>query len=148
MSAISDIKTGIYNLLFAVEGIGNVYKQYREIRKPKNFDTVFVSDEIINTWMITNPNIINDPEALGGIIRRHWTFQIEGWYSFNDSGSSETSFDTLVEAIQDKFEGEHNIGGVSYENECLQVESKAVEEFNGVSCHHAILTIIVDKLPV
>ena len=61
MSAISDIKTGIYNLLFAVEGIGNVYKQYREIRKPKNFDTVFVSDEIINTWMITNPNIINDP---------------------------------------------------------------------------------------
>ena len=148
MSAISDIKTGIYNLLFAVVGIGAIYERYRVIEKPVNFDSIFTSDGIINVWMITNPNIINDPEALGGIIRRHWTFQIEGWYSFNDSGDSEASFDTLVEAIQDKFEGEHNIGGVSYENECLQVESKTVEEFNGVDCHHAILSLAVSKLPV
>ena len=148
MSAISDIKTGIYNLLFAVAGIGNIYKRYRAIRDPKNFDSVFVSDSIVNAWMITNPVIINTPEGMGGIVGRQWNFQIEGWYSFDDSGDSEADFDALVEAIQDKFEGEHNIGGVTYQSECLQVESKMVEEFNGVDCHHAILLLAVSKLPV
>ncbi len=148
MADVATLKTGIYSLLSTVSGIGLVHKRHRIIKTPKNFNSIFTSGGIINVWEITNPMITNMPEGIGSgsnIVRRAWTFQIEGWYLFNDTGDSEATFDALVEAIQEKFKGQHQIGGASYQSECIQVPAKEIGSFNGILSHHAVLTIEISK---
>jgi len=154
MPTIQNMKDAIYALLNGVEGTGKVYKMRKLIKDPTDFSGAFVSDDVINTWEISNRSVPEVAEGIGsgsGIRYRSWDWVIEGWYELNYTGS-EATFDDLVEAVCTAFRGENTIGGAGCESEIVQVEGKDIEGFNGgnpdqegILCHHVIMSLQINQ---
>jgi len=138
--ALSDIRTQIKSVLESVDGIGTVHEYERWSNTWENFLEHFKdSNDRINGWTITRRATPAERRTMPIVTRRH-EFVIRGIYGLNDADESELTFQDLVEAIQDAFEDQYNLGGYVENSGPLQVNVVEPRMFGKVLCHYAELT--------
>lgn len=152
---MENIRSAIKTLLTGTTGIGVIWDHHRVLdtrpltEDPENFDSIFISGGKVNCWQFWNMAIDEDSIGLGGIEDRTFGWTIEGWYELTDNAtlasSSEYAFDTLVEAICDKFRDQFRIGAATNENGPVTGIRKDIVMQGSVRCHHVVMSLSVSK---
>ena len=137
----------ILALLNSVTGIGLCYDSPQDVTNEENFKTRFVKNNVINTCWLSRQNGTDSENAKFGSkderdIITHtqaddfWVITLLYGYKEN---VSETVFQNLVDAIQDKFRFIQDLGGDMYESSSpLQRPVCGIFQFlGGRMCHKA-----------
>jgi|GEM_PF-4591322 len=149
--------------LESVSGIGKIYSSPQNVTNEANFKSRFVSGGVINTcWISRIGGTDNENGGLGSVdecdIITHTqaddTWEITLLYGFDELAPSETAYQLLADAIQDKFRFVQYLGGDMYEkSKPLQRTVSGLFQFvSGYMCHKAVWRLnvierIVDTSP-
>ena len=150
MSYYSDQRDEIKAQLEAVTGIGKVYTRQPNPTDEKSFKDAYVSSSKINSVIITRMDGSDNPEndALGSISeaneiiatgkRDFWLIRLLYGYDDHATTPSEDTFQTLVDAIEEKFRYLENLNNKAYFSYPLQrTQCGLFVFFNSYLCHKA-----------
>jgi len=151
--ALSNIVDAIAGILETVDGVGRVHKYQRFAAKWNDvLDKFRDADGRYNAWMISRPKMLRRSQTLGELEILH-AIRIEGIYSHNDSGASETAFQGVVDAIADTFLSYDDLNGACLTTEPdwgpleghrgIQLENAEIRMFGGTLCHYCDLRLSV-----
>lgn len=97
--SLSAIRTQIKNVLESVSGMGQVYEYLRHAVDESTFKTLFISNNKLNTWLITREAVRDKAvSAAPSYIRTH-DFKIFGFYGLKDTDATENTFQALVDTV-------------------------------------------------
>ena len=152
MSAYAATRDEIANQLKSVSGIGKVYNHRRHSSEWATFLSRF-KDPATGLINVTWISRVDDSEAGNGIgsmdeanqfvwVQEDEYWEIETLYGFkddDDNGSpSEYGFNTLVDAVEDKFRFLQNLNGKAYMSFPLNRTSSTFGTLGEVLCHRAV----------
>lgn len=142
--SISIIRSKINDRLEAISSVGIVHDYKRLVMNWSNFETKFVEDSKVNTWIIQryNGSVFSwDQGNIGGINPLR-VFQIWGLLGLKDSTGSEKDFDDIVADVEDDFSNNRILNGAAYKIEGVTTVLDEYE-FCGVLCSRCTLTLQV-----
>lgn len=144
------VRDEVQTLLAGVSGIGQVHNRLRRIVNDQDLKAVLVSGGIINGWMHTRigtqSTVLTNAENLE---RHQW--MLRGWYSFDDAGNSEQTFQTLIEAIRAALRPELTLNDTAELVEPAQLLDNPEPHVlippgdGGVLCHMAELRFVIQE---
>ncbi len=147
MSRYTDQRDAIKTLLQSVSGIGKVYTKSPNTTDEKKFKDDYVVNGVVNSVFVVRGD---GTETIGDIGSVDETREIEitqkgdFWritllYGYSDGATpSEDSFQTLVDAIEDKFRFLQNLNSTAEFSYPLQrVVSGVFAFFGDILCHKA-----------
>lgn len=137
-------RTGIYNTLSAVTGVGKVYDYERWTADWNTFITLFkdTSTSKILGWEISQKAPVNEDRT--SVKRR--TYSIKGYMGVNDAVATEKTFAGLIDAIAAVFRADQSLGAMVHGHDYIQVDILDTRSFGSVMCHYAELSIVVYDL--
>jgi hypothetical protein len=154
MPTPTQVRAAIKAKLVAIADIGVVHDYERYIREPSKLQALYVSGDParLRGWHIRR---ISTREFLEDIAR--WRvvigWRIRGFMAVDDEGTTEKTFDDLVEAIRDAFRADDDLGGLifscvdpSSDEAGVQLINHQPVLFCGVFCHHAELGLTTQHL--
>lgn len=148
MATLAQIRAAIVAKLEGVAGIGNVHDRERYADRHSELKTLFVTGGKVLGWVVRRVRTQEFSPAVGRYVVRHG-WQIRGYMSFDDSASSETAFDDLIEDIRDAFRADEELGGLIAgidvdDRTGVQVEDSGPVMFCGALCHGCRLALTTE----
>ena len=139
--ALSDIRSEIKTILEAVDDIGIVHDYDRWAKNWDDFLSLFkTADNKIHGWCFFRKATPAKRDTMPTIQRTHH-FRIKGIYGLSDADASETTFQDIVEAIQDAFDSKYMLNNAAGVINSGPVQVHLIENrlFGKVLCHYAEL---------
>lgn len=146
--SLSTIVSTCKTQMQAVSGMGKVYTYERWAPEWKDFLSLFkTTANKINGWSISRAATVQRQETLGEKERAH-ILVFRGVYGLDDSANTESTFQTQIEAMVDKFneDSNENLGGACLTTHPdwgpmnglvgLQVDKVENRIFGRVLCHY------------
>lgn len=155
MATFDEIRAAIVAEMSAITGIGIVHDYERYAAREGDFRTLYLYDlgageKQIRGWYVRRRSTVQTREVMGSHEDIH-QWLIRGFMAIDDAAASEKAFDTLIEAVRERFRVNNNLGGVI--NSIYSPEGKGVELaesqpvlFGGVLCHSARLHLSTSHL--
>lgn len=142
------IRAQIKVILEAVTGIGVVHSYERYARSITDFRNLMTSAGVVNGWVIHRESTTAEQVTMGpkGQIERNHTYRIAGIYEHNDASASETTFQTIIDAIFAAFKANGTLNATAISHRQIQVDSVTITkdgEFGDDIYHTAELTLEV-----
>ena len=147
--SLSTVINGADTVLATVTGMGSRHKFVRRIptREELIAQARPTTNGPINVWFISRESTQSEQRDgnLTEFIERHVVI-IEAWYSVNDAGSTESTFQDLIEAVRAAFRADQSLGS----NPSLVAAPASVrivdhDKIGPALCHHTILTLPVTE---
>lgn len=146
--SLSSIRAKIKTYIQSATSLSNtVYDHEKLSTSMAKQKELFEENEILHTWDIKRTALSREHQAgHGGVEYVIHTFQIRGYYRYNDTLSSETAFsDTIVENVSKKFIDNPKLDGEALIID-MPVDGIITEEmFCGILCHKCILTVKIKE---
>jgi len=144
MSNYSDVIGAIDTTLKSATGVidANVFKFQKLTRDYASYITAFkdTTNSVIHGYIITRASFNEEREASRSNTRiTKWI--IRGYYSLGDAGSTEATFQGIIDAISTAFSADPTLGG-----KVLTVENFNLDKFDAgmwgdVLCHFAEMSL-------
>lgn len=131
------INTQISAILETVDGMGIVHRYERWAAHWSEFLAQFRdANGLINGWMVSRQ--ATPAEWAGNpFVERTHSFRLRGLYGHNDAEATEITFQDLVDAVQDAFDGNPTLNGAVKDHQPLQVKTVELRVYGTVLCHYA-----------
>jgi hypothetical protein len=143
--SLAAIHDAIVALLEGVPNIGLVHGFERYATQADALRALFVTGGRLHGWTLTRDRTTATYRTNTQTERRHH-FVLRGYYALDDSAASETTFQSLIESIEEVFRTDDTLGGTAEVAGPMQVVSVGHGLFAGVLCHFAELTIEAQEL--
>lgn len=141
------IRNAIKTKMLTAGGIGVVHTFERYAANLAELKPLYVTGGKVNGWFIRLVRTQRASAAMGRMAILH-TWLIRGFMSLDDAATTELTFDTLVEAMQEAFQADETlgqlVGATVFEDQKvagLQRDDSGPVMFAGVLCHSAKLTL-------
>ncbi len=154
--AYAAVRDEISTQLLAVSGIGVVFKSPKNPNDWAAFFSLYKTASLINvTWftLASAPETvpeqgIQNEKGQEAVLERNETWIINLFYGYDDDDTtpSEFGFQTLVEAIQDKFRFLFDLNGTADKSFPLELVSKTEEPFGDLLVHRAEFSLLVQHI--
>ena len=144
------VRDEVQTILSGVSGIGQVHSRIRSITNDRGLQAILVASNIINGWMHTRIGTAVERLTNYENIERH-AWLMRGWYSFNDVGDSETTFQALIESIRAAFRDNVRLNDAAEFTEPVQfIENSEPHVMippgdGGKLCHFAELRMMIQE---
>lgn len=155
MSTLDDIRAAIVAELNAITDIGIVHDYERYAAREGDFRTLYLYDlgaggQQIRGWYVRRLSTVQTREVMGSHEDIH-RWLIRGFMAIDDATASEKTFDTLIEAIRERFRANNNLGGLiasvySPDGKGVELEESQPVLFGGVLCHSARFRLYTSHL--
>jgi hypothetical protein len=144
---VANILEKITLLLQGVSGIGEVHDYERWSNDWSQFLSLFKDAEgKINGWMISRKSTEAEFDTTTLTVMRRHLFLIRGVYGLRDSDASETTFQALVEGIQNALDGASvTLTGVALNHGAANVRTIEARVFGTVLCHYTEIAYEVEE---
>jgi len=128
-----------------VSGIGLVYDYKRHIHDDHKKYGLLKTGGKQHVWFLYREGQIETSDYLT-LQLPYDNFVIEGWYALDDSESTETTFQGLVNDIRNKINNDRLLGGYGYVYEPVNVSESDEDMLIDTLCHHAKLDITIQSI--
>jgi hypothetical protein len=140
--ALATILAEVRTILLTVSGISPlVYTRERWAAQASTVRSLYATNGRLHAWTITRQASTETRLATGHENERRHTLMLRGYYALDDAADSETTFQTLIEAICTAFRTLPNLNSTVATSEPLQVELVEPRMFCEVLCHYAELRL-------
>lgn len=142
----STILAQVKTVLSGVSGTANVYDYWRYSSDMTTLKSLFVSNGILHTWMITRTSASAEASLDSQVFRNH-QFELTGFYQVDDSAESEKTFQALCDTIMNTFDQTSNftLNATADQIQAAQLLEFTHVEFCGVLCHQARILITANE---
>lgn len=144
------VRDAVQAVVASVPNIGQVHGRERFADNWPRFLDLFKSTiatvDQIRGWMVTRERILQEvAESAFGKWVHHHDFVIRGVMSFADADDTETTFQTLVDAVVAKLESDSSLSGTAivWGQEPVEVRAIDIRMFGSVMCHVAEIAVAV-----
>jgi hypothetical protein len=139
------IRVQVKAILDAVSGIGVVHNRERWAADPARLADLFKVRSQLHGWTISRTQTPSTYRSNQQIERRHQLI-LKGYMAWSDQDDTATTFDALIEAIVEAFDGNDTLNGTCEWSGPLQVASVTPAMFAGVLCHYCELHLAAQEL--
>lgn len=128
-----------------VTGIGLVYDYKRHIHDEHKKYELLKTGGKQHVWFLYRDGQVDVSDYLTLQIL-YDSFAIEGWYALDDSESTETTFQGLVNEVRNKINNDRLLGGYGYVYDPVDISESDEDMLVDTLCHHAKLDVTVQTI--
>ena len=138
----TDIIQRIKSDVEAVTGIGLVYDYKRHVHDDHKKKKLLTTGGKQHVWFLYRDGQPTTSDYLT-LQLPYDSFVIEGWYALDDSVSTETTFQSLINNIRNAVNNDRLLGGHGYVYEPCDIETIDEDMLVDTLCHHVRLETVI-----
>jgi len=140
--AYAAIRDYIKAQLLAVTNMGQVHDYLRLVNTWAKLEEYFTKNNRLNVWAIVRGDTRTAWQGGNILIKRH-TIHLVGLYGLRDDAATEKTFLTLVDAVMEKFQEDHNLGDNCLTTDPPEVVDLGHRTVSNILCHRAVVRLQV-----
>ena len=142
--SLSTVRTKIYDILSGVSGVGKVYNRERySAQWIAALNTFKTAANKIDGWTMRMQAAAEDP-GTSRTNRRYYNIVLRHYYGYDDTNSSQITFEDFNETVCNAFRALPDLEGVAEIAEPPQIIVSEPRMFIDILCHYAEILIRVE----